>query len=243
MQTALIGFAQNFTGTMESGARWQIVLRVIATQVLLFCLVFAAYMAWKMVFYAAWQVGADVREAFPLVYQPDMFLKMAQAHPKLFLFAHGIAGSIAMITGAIQFLAILRGVKSRWHAMLGKTYAIAALIASATAIPLAWSLYHDMLLTSIAYTAGAVAWFVATILAVYTIIKGDLDRHIAWIIRSFIYLAMVVTARLLLIAVAIAGSGEWTHEAITVQYAAIIVGTFVINVGLGEWVVARVRAR
>ena len=163
-------------------------MQVIAIQVLRFCLVFAAYMAWKMVFYAAWQFGAEVREAFPLVYQPDMFLKMAQAHPKIYLFAHGIAGSIAMITGAVQFIAILRGVKSSWHALLGKTYTVSALIASAVAVPLAWSLYHDMLLTSIAYTAGGVAWFVATVLAVSTVMKGDLERHIAWIIRSYTYL-------------------------------------------------------
>ncbi|WP_299475208.1 DUF2306 domain-containing protein [uncultured Roseibium sp.] len=243
MRPVLIGFTKNCAITLQSAAPRQNVLQVIAILLLLFCLVFAAFMAWKMIFYIAWQFGAQVQDSFPLVYETSMFLKMAAAHPKLPFFAHGIAGTVAMVSGAIQFLAILCGVKSRWHAVLGKIYAVSAIIASTTAIPLAWSLHHDMLLTSIAYTAGAIGWCLSTLIAVHTIMSGDLERHIAWIIRSYSYLAMVVTARLLLASGALAGSGEWNFEMIKLQYAVTIVATFFINWGLGEWIVATVRER
>ncbi|MET1413636.1 DUF2306 domain-containing protein [Roseibium sp. HPY-6] len=243
MRPVLIGFTENCALKWQSVACRQFILRVMAILLLLFCLVFAAFMAWKMIFYIAWQFGAQVRDSFPLVYETSMFLKMAAAHPKLPFFAHGIAGTVAMVSGAVQFLMILRGVKSRWHAVLGKTYAVSAIIASTTAIPLAWSLHHDMLLTSIAYSAGAAGWCLATFVAVQTIISGDLERHIAWCIRSYSFLAMVVTARLLLASGAIAGSGDWGFDLIKLQYAVTIVATFFLNWGLGEWIVARVMDR
>lgn len=243
MRPAPIDFARCCAATLQDGARRQNVSKLSAVLLLLFCLVFATFMAWKMIFYVAWQSGADIRENFPLVYGTAMFLKMAAAHPKLPFFAHGIAGTVAMVCGAVQFLLILRGRKSRWHAMLGKTYAVSSIIASTTAVPLAWTLHHDMLVTSIAYTAGAVGWCLATFMAVHAIMSGDLERHIAWSIRSFSCLAMVVTARLLLASGAIAGSAEWSFEAIKIQYAFTIVATFFMNWGLGEWIVALVRER
>ncbi|WP_434053552.1 MAG: DUF2306 domain-containing protein [Roseibium sp.] len=243
MRPAPISFANSSVFMLQNLAPRQNVLRILAALLLLFCLVFAAFMIWKMVFYVGWQLGAQVEETFPLVYGTSMFLKMAAAHPKLPFFAHGIAGIVAMVSGAVQFLLLLRGGTSRWHAILGKAYVIASAIASTTAVPLAWSLHHDMLLTSIAYTAGAAGWCLATIVAVQAIMSGDLERHIAWIIRSYAYLAMVVTARLLLASGAIAGSAEWSFEAISLQYAITIVATFLINWGIGEWIVARVRDR
>ncbi len=243
MRPAPVGFAKNCSAILQNVPYRQKVLQVSAVLLLLFCLVFAAFITWKMVFYVAWQLGAQVQESFPLVYGTSMFLKMAAAHPKLPFFVHGIAGTVAMVSGAVQFLLILRGGKSRWHAMLGKSYVVSSLIASTTAVPLAWSLYHDMLLTSIAYTAGAAAWCLATLIAVHTIMSGDLERHIAWSIRSYSYLAMVVTARLLLGSGALAGSAEWSFEAIKIQYSITIVATFLINWGLGEWIVARVMER
>ncbi|MEM8702112.1 MAG: DUF2306 domain-containing protein [Pseudomonadota bacterium] len=241
MRPALKDFGKYCAVTLQNVGRRQNVLRIIAVLSLIFCLVFAAFMSWKMIFYAAWQSGADIRENFPLIYGTSMFLKMAAAHPKLPFFAHGIAGTVAMVCGAVQFLLILRGRKSRWHALLGKAYAVSSIIASTTAVPLAWTLHHDMLLTSIAYTAGAAGWCLATFIAVQAIVSGDLERHIAWIIRSYACLAMVVTARLLLVSGALAGSAEWSFEVISLQYCVTIVATFLINWGLGEWIVARVK--
>lgn len=243
MRPAPFGFARTGNIKLQNGMRRQNLLPLIAVLTLLFCLVFGAYTAWKMVFYVSWQTGADIRDAFPLVYQPAMFIKMAATHPKLPFFLHGIAGTIAMLSGAIQFLLILRGSKTRWHALLGKAYAVSSIIASTTAISLAWSLHHDMLVTSLAYTAGAVGWCLATLIAVHTIMSGDLERHISWCIRSYACLAMVVTARLLLASGAVAGSGDWGFEAIKLQYAVTIVATFFINWALGEWIVAKVRDR
>ncbi len=241
MRPAPIDYANDCAVMLRNVAGRQNAMRVTAALLLLFCLVFAAFMAWKMIFYVAWQLGAPVRDSFPLVYGTVMFLKMAAAHPKLPFFAHGIAGTFAMVSGAVQFLLILRGTKSRWHMVLGKTYVVSSVIASTTAVPLAWTLHHDMLVTSIAYTAGAAGWCLATFMAVHAIVSGDLERHIAWIIRSYACLAMVVTARLLLASGAIAGSADWSFEAITIQYAVTIVATFFINWGVGEWIVARVR--
>ena len=177
--------ANAHVSSMLNGLHLQNPMQVAATAMLLFCLVFTAYMVWKMIFYVAWQIGAQIEEAYPLVYQPSMFIKMAATHPKLPFFAHGLAGTAAMGAGAIQFLLILRGGKSRWHALLGKTYVVSSIIASTTAVPLAWSLHHDMLLTSIFYTAGAIGWCLATLIAVRTIVSGDVERHIAWSIRSY----------------------------------------------------------
>ena len=246
MQPAPIDFAKCCAITLQTVGRGQNLSRLsrlFAALFLLFCLVFAAFMAWKMIFYVAWQSGLDIQKTFPLVYGTSMFLKMAASHPKLPFFAHGLAGTVAMVCGAVQFLLILRGGRSRWHAMLGRSYAVSSIIASTTAIPLAWTLHHDMLLTSIAYTAGAAGWCLATFIAVQAIVSGDLERHIAWSIRSFSCLAMVVTARLLLASGAIAGSADWSFEAIKMQYAVTIVATFFINWGLGEWIVAVVRDR
>nr|WP_319385793.1 DUF2306 domain-containing protein [uncultured Roseibium sp.] len=241
MRPAPIDFTKDCAVMLQNAAGRQDTLQTMAALLLLFCLVFATFMAWKMIFYIAWQLGAPVRDTFPLVYGTTMFLKMAASHPKLPFFVHGIAGTVAMVCGAVQFLLILRGGKSRWHAILGKSYVVSSVIASTTAVPLAWSLHHDMLVTSIAYTAGAAGWCLATFMAVHAIVSGDLERHIAWIIRSYACLAMVVTARLLLASGAIAGSADWSFEAITIQYAVTIVATFFINWGLGEWIVARVR--
>jgi len=243
MRAAPIGFSKGRVILRQFVAGRQNHLQLLAILTLLFCLVFAAYMVWKMIFYVAWQLGAQIQEAFPLVYQPSMFIKMAAAHPKLPFFAHGLAGTVAMVCSAVQFLLILRGGKSRWHAMLGKTYAVSSIVASTTAVPLAWSLHHDMLLTSLAYTAGAAGWCIATLFAVHTIMSGDVERHIAWSIRSYSCLAMVVTARLLLASGAVAGSADWSFEMISIQYAVTIVATFLINWGIGEWIVARVRAK
>ncbi len=243
MRPAIMGFGKDCAVTLQIVERRQNVLRITAVLFLLFCLVFATFMAWKMIFYVAWQSGAEIRENFPLVYGTSMFLKMAASHPKLPFFAHGLAGTVAMVCGAVQFLLILRGGGSRWHAMLGRPYAVSSIVASVTAVPLAWTLHHDMLLTSIFYTAGAAGWCLATVIAVHAIVSGDLERHIAWIIRSYSCLAMVVTARLLLASGALAGSAEWSFEAIKMQYAVTIVATFFINWGVGEWIVAVVRER
>ncbi|MEL7526722.1 MAG: DUF2306 domain-containing protein [Pseudomonadota bacterium] len=241
MRPALMNFGKYCAETPQYAGRRQNVMWIIAVLSLIFCLVFAAFMSWKMIFYVAWQSGADIRENFPLVYGTAMFLKMAAAHPKLPFFAHGLAGTLAMVCGAVQFLLILHGRKSRWHAVLGKSYAVSSIIASTTAVPLAWTLHHDMLVTSIAYTAGAAGWCLATLIAVHAVMSGDLERHIAWCIRSYACLAMVVTARLLLASGALAGSAEWSFEMIKIQYAVTILATFFVNVGLGEWIVARVR--
>ncbi|WP_420335631.1 DUF2306 domain-containing protein [Roseibium sp.] len=243
MRPAPIDYAKYCAVMLQNVPCRQSVLRIMAVLLLLFCLVFATFMAWKMIFYVAWHLGAQVKNSFPLVYGTAMFLKMAASHPKLPFFAHGLAGTVAMVCGAVQFLLILRGGGSRWHAMLGRPYAVSSIVASVTAVPLAWTLHHDMLLTSIFYTAGAAGWCLATVIAVHAIVSGDLERHIAWIIRSYSCLAMVVTARLLLASGALAGSAEWSFEAIKMQYAVTIVATFFMNWGLGEWIVAVVRER
>ena len=117
-------------------------------------------------------------------------------HP-YFALLHIIPGVLFLLIGPLQFMP---GIRQRWpasHRILGRIFVLSGLIVGATAI-----IGNAVLppiggpLKSAAVYLFSAAQIVALILAVRAILRRDVPRHRAWMIRSFAIGLGISTMRL-----------------------------------------------
>jgi uncharacterized membrane protein len=101
------------------------------------------------------------------------------------LVVHIAAGSLALLTGPVQFWLGLTGHRATLHRTLGRMYAAAICISAAAALVLlAQSRLGPVFITG-ALTLTLV-WVGCTAAGILAIRRGDLERHRAWMLRSYV---------------------------------------------------------
>jgi uncharacterized membrane protein len=125
---------------------------------------------------------------------------------KWLLLPHGVAGAVALLLAPFQFSARLRRRSPRAHRVLGRLYAVGAVISAPLAVPVALILGPPPLV--MAATIQSAGWIVTTALGVYCVRRGDIRQHREWMTRSYPFAMVFVVARAVLAIPAVRAMGE-----------------------------------
>ena len=127
---------------------------------------------------------------------------------------HISAGAVALLAGPVQLWLGLSRRAERVHRRLGIVYVTSVAISSIAAFYLA---AHTALGWGFAtgITGLGIAWVVSTALAVLAILRGLVDHHREWMIRSYVVTFAFVTFRALWTALQMAGVGT-LHEQLAI---------------------------
>jgi uncharacterized membrane protein len=108
------------------------------------------------------------------------------------LIPHTLSGTIALLTGPLQFSSRFRRRHLALHRSLGRLYVISVFIGAATGVLLARG-RPGLPGTSM----QAAAWIVCTAVAVIAIRKGQIRPHREWMARSYAVTFTFVSSRVL----------------------------------------------
>jgi len=114
---------------------------------------------------------------------------------RVLLFAHALAGAVALCLGATQFSSRLRRGHVRLHRILGRSYVTAVAISAPLGI---WvTILRNELPLRIAVITQAFLWFLTTAVAFYCIRHRNFEQHRQWMIRSYAITLIFLTDRVL----------------------------------------------
>lgn len=106
---------------------------------------------------------------------------------KWWLLPHGIAGACALLLGPMQFSDRLRQRFRKLHRVLGRIYVAGALVAAPLGIYIQY--FQERMggtrFFTIAAAVDAALWMTTTGIAMIFILKGRVQEHQQWMIRSF----------------------------------------------------------
>jgi len=106
-----------------------------------------------------------------------------RAAPFMFI-VHALSGSVALISGPLQFNRRILNKKRKIHRLTGRIYVGAIWISSVGGL---WSaIFFDVnLAAKIAFGVLSILWFTTTTLAFLRIRNRKVEEHREWMIRSF----------------------------------------------------------
>lgn len=106
---------------------------------------------------------------------------------KWWLLPHGIAGACALILGPMQFSDRLRQRYARFHRVVGRIYVAGVFIAAplGTYIQYFQERMGAPRSFSFAAAADATLWVTTTAIALMFILRGKIQQHRQWMVRSF----------------------------------------------------------
>lgn len=114
--------------------------------------------------------------------------------PTIFV-VHAVSGSVALMSGPLQFHRSLRDRSLRVHRITGRAYVAAVWISSVTAACL--TLVFDVPVAArIAFGSLAVLWFTTTTLGLHRVMNQRIAEHREWMLRSFALSLFFVTGSL-----------------------------------------------
>jgi hypothetical protein len=155
----------------------------------------------------AWFLATDA--AVYLLYTPEKYTDYYWPR-RAGLILHVGAGTLALTVGLIQVFLGLSGRTQRLHRAFGRVYLLVVLLGVSASFYLAATIPAG----SPAYTAGlvglGVAWFTTTVMGYRYVIRGDIARHLVWMVRSYVVTFGFVTLRV--IVAIIAGLGLMTED-------------------------------
>ena len=124
---------------------------------------------------------------------------------------HVAAGGVALLTGPVQLWLGISGLAMRVHRRLGVAYVTAVAVGSSAAFYLA---AHSALGWGFAagITGLGIAWVVTTTLAIVAVMRGLIDQHRQWMIRSYTVTFAFVTFRAAWAALQAAGIGTPSEQ-------------------------------
>ena len=105
------------------------------------------------------------------------------------LVLHITCGTVALLIGPFQFVNKIRIKYPHIHRLIGKVYLTCVLIGGLCG---AYLSIFDSILTKHQFTFGtgvfflAVAWFITSGMAFYSILNRNINQHKEWMIRSYI---------------------------------------------------------
>ncbi|WP_171052558.1 DUF2306 domain-containing protein [Ruegeria sediminis] len=105
---------------------------------------------------------------------------------------HALAGGIALITGIAQFNPAIRNRFVRAHRWSGRTYVLAACLASIAAV-LNAAFFDVSLAARMSFVLLGCCWLLSTLLAYWMIRKPNVSLHREWMLRSFSLALFFVT--------------------------------------------------
>jgi Predicted membrane protein (DUF2306) len=111
------------------------------------------------------------------------------------LFAHAVAGTLALVLGPFQFWPGLKKSRPMLHRAMGTVYATSAGVGSLAAFYLAFRTDFGWMY-AIGLTSMAMAWLISTGLATIAIYRRMIPQHREWMIRSYVVTFGFVVLRL-----------------------------------------------
>ncbi len=113
------------------------------------------------------------------------------------IFVHGIPGAIALLTAPIQFSSRIRNRYPGFHRATGYVYFVSVLIAAPLGMYVARLLSSDPVSYTISWIHGG-SWLLCTLIAIRLVRNGDVTRHREWMMRSYSWGLIFLTARIAL---------------------------------------------
>lgn len=110
---------------------------------------------------------------------------------------HLAASAVALLAGALQHNATIRGRFLNFHRWTGRTYVVAVFLGGTAAFALATASQYG-LPTHVGFGLLAALWLTATGMAYWRIRAGDQSSHQRWMIRSYALTFAAVMLRIYL---------------------------------------------
>lgn len=150
-------------------------------------------------------------------------------------YAHVIFGPVAMVLAPFQFRAELRDRRPRLHRWIGRSYALAILIAGIGGAAMALGTRAGPVAAT-GFGILALLWLGTTAQGVRLAIQRRFDLHRRWMLRSAALTFAAVTLRLELPLLVAAG------VPFEQAYAFVAWACWIPNLALAEWLIARARS-
>jgi len=149
----------------------------------------------------------------------------------LWIGTHVGFGTLALITGIIQFNGPIRRNFPRVHRLTGRFYVAAvaiSVIASVGVAPFAAGGFSN----SVAFFIGAGLWSYSTLKGVLAIRAGRVTEHKCWMIRSFALTLAALSLRVELLFLVLLPGVSFSEAYLTVPWTC-----FFLNLVIAEWFV------
>jgi len=168
--------------------------------------------AWLILMFAATAIGVySLRYGLPKV--PNPLLPNFITRPHFFI-THALAASVALLAGPWQFIARLRSKWPSVHRTIGRIYLASVAVAWLSSIPLGLHAFTGAV-ASAGFLSLGIFWIAATVAAVMHILRGSVNAHKRWMIRSYALTAAAITLRMYLgLAIALRLPMEVSYPAI-----------------------------
>ena len=135
----------------------------------------------------------------------------------MWLFAHVVAGMLALIIGPIQFWPGLKQDHPTLHRILGITYVSSTGVGALSAYYLAFHTDFGWMF-SMGLASMATAWLISTALATVAIYKKLIPQHREWMIRSYVVTFGFVIFRLSTDMLDVLGVGTFSERLILASW-------------------------
>lgn len=149
------------------------------------CVLVASY---ALFVYVAFPLGAGVH--------PDM--KAAFEQNKIVIYTHIFASLVALIIGPLQFSTNLRFKYIQFHRWSGRVYLLIGVLFGGFAGFIMAQHAFGGLVSRVGFTSSAVVWIFTGCMALYSILKKDVEAHRRWMVRNFSLTFSAVTLRIYL---------------------------------------------
>ncbi|MBB6732391.1 DUF2306 domain-containing protein [Cohnella zeiphila] len=162
------------------------------------------------------------------------------------LVAHIATAIVALASGFLQFANRLRLRRPKLHRYAGRIYVGSVIVSGLLSLPLVF--YMDDFAKATSFLALAVLWMVTAWKGCRSAVRKDFEAHRAWMIRSFGFTLVAVSARalvpvlLLTYAILHGFSLPGGREGMVADVLKANVGTgLILNIAIVEWIVLRKR--
>ncbi len=112
---------------------------------------------------------------------------------KYLLLVHGLAGATALVVGPFQFSDTIRRQWLTLHRWMGRIYVGAVFIASPMAFYIGTKFEEPLLAAEQPAQAGF--WFLTTALALICVLRGNVQSHRAWMMKSYCFCMVFIASR------------------------------------------------
>jgi len=132
---------------------------------------------------------------FPILHDkigPNVAYRARLFNDRLLLFPHALCGTIALLSGPLQFSTRFRSRHLKFHRVLGRVYVSSVLIAASMAFILTQGSGLE-----IGTYVQAGAWITCTLAAFLTARNRQIVKHRQWMIRSYAVTFTFISLRVL----------------------------------------------
>jgi len=110
-------------------------------------------------------------------------------------YVHISFGGLALFIGWLQFVNAFRNKYLKWHRMIGKVYLISILFSGVAGLYISFFATGGIIST-LGFGGLAICWVATSVSAYLSILKGQINDHEYWMIRSYALCFAAVTLRL-----------------------------------------------